>query len=68
MFWATPVKLIPESQAYELEVEVSALHRVVMDILDYDPDTDQENITVFDSRVVSHFILSSTLKLHISQY
>lgn len=58
VFWVTKSSLNNQSQMYELEVYVSALHRVVMDLLDYDPDTDKENITVYDSKAVS-----STTKL-----
>lgn len=46
----TPQGYDPEVTTYELEVQVNSLYKVVVDIVDYNPQTDVEKVTVFDSR------------------
>jgi len=46
----TPQKYDPEVSTYELEVQVNSLYKVVVDIVDYNPQTDVEKVTVFDSQ------------------
>ena len=48
-FVTTPQKFTAEVKMYVMEVQVGSQHRVNMDIIDYSPDTEQENITVYES-------------------
>ena len=39
-----------ETHTYEVEITVDTNYFVIMDYLDYNPDTGQEEVTIFDSR------------------
>jgi len=49
----TPRRFVDETWTYDLEVTVNPLHQVVMDVLDYNPETGVESVTVYDSRSAS---------------
>lgn len=59
----TPQKFEAEVNTYELEVQVNSLYKVVVDIVDYNPMTSVEQVTVFDSRRAD--IKSSTVQWSI---
>ena len=44
MFLTTRQDTTPEIRVYDLEVRVNAQYRVVVDVLDYNPDTSQEKV------------------------
>ena len=46
----TPRRFVNETWTYDLEVRVNKLHRVVVDVVDYNPETSVELVTVYDSR------------------
>jgi hypothetical protein len=46
----TPRRYEGEQATYDLEVEVDPQYRVVVDLIDFNPLTDIEQVTVFDSR------------------
>ena len=50
MFVVTRETIESTRRTYSLEVTVDSSHRVVIDVLDYNPDTSHENVTVFDGR------------------
>jgi hypothetical protein len=47
----TPRFFEATSMTFDLEVEVEPLYKVVVDIIDYNPETNVERVTVYDSRV-----------------
>ena len=53
VFVVTEENYESEPQTHYLEVTVETSHRVVLDVLDYNPDTSQENVTVYDGRRIS---------------
>ena len=46
----TPRRFVNETWTYDLEVSVNALYKVVVDVIDYNPETGVELVTVYDSR------------------
>ena len=53
VFVVTKENFESDPQTYYLEVSVETSHRVVLDVLDYNPDMSQENMTVYDGRRIS---------------
>lgn len=46
----TPRRFVNETWTYDLQVSVERLHKVVVDVVDYNPETNVELVTVYDSR------------------
>ena len=46
----TPRRFVNETWTYDLEVRANRLHKVVVDVIDYNPETNVELVTVYDSR------------------
>ena len=49
----TPRRFVNETWTYDLEVSVNRLYRVVVDVVDYNPETHVELVMVYDSRRAS---------------
>jgi len=46
----TPRRFVNETWTYDLEVSVNRQYKVVVDVIDYNPETNVELVTVYDSR------------------
>ena len=46
----TPRSFENQTVTYDLEIEVDPQYRVVIDVVDFNPDTVEERVTVYDSR------------------
>ena len=46
----TPRRFVNETWTYDLEVSANRLYKVVVDVIDYNPETNVELVTVYDSR------------------
>lgn len=49
-FLVTEASILDNPTTYMVEFEVESSHFIVVDILDWNPDTLQENLTIYDSR------------------
>ena len=61
----TPRRFVNETWSYDLEVSVNRDYKVVVDVVDYNPETHVELVTVYDSRRSS--ILPTTLHWTIDE-
>jgi len=50
LFVTTPRRFVNETWTYYLEVRANRLYKVVVDVIDYNPETNVELVTVYDSR------------------
>ena len=49
-FLVTGSRNLEEVTTYSVEFNVNTNHHLVVDVIDYNPDTSLENVTVYDSR------------------
>jgi len=49
-FVVTPRRFVNETWTYDLQVNVNRLYKVVVDVIDYNPETQAELVTIYDSR------------------
>ena len=49
-FLVTGSRNLQEVTTYSVEFNVNTNHHLVVDVIDYNPDTSLENVTVYDSR------------------